>query len=210
LTKSGDWIWILDRGKVFTRDEEGQPHRMVGTELDITERKRLEQDLRLSEAKSSGIVSISADAIISIDENQRITLFNEGAEKIFGYSKAEAMGASLDILLPERFRALHREHVAGFTAGQATSRRMGQRESPIFGLRKSGKEFPADAAISKLEVGGKRIMTVALRDITDQKRIENEQRFLSEVGAVLASTLSQGYAKYRAIGCPGSRRFLHR
>src|SRR5262249_11972605 len=51
------------------------------------------------------------------------------------------------------------------------------------------EEFPADAAISKLDVGGKRIMTVALRDITDQKRIENEQRFLAEVGAVLTSTL---------------------
>ena len=117
LTKSGDWIWILDRGKVFTRDEKGQPHRMVGTELDITERKRLEEDLRLSEAKSSGIVSISADAIISIDENQRITLFNEGAEKIFGYSKAEAIGASLHILIPERFRAIHREHVAWIHRG---------------------------------------------------------------------------------------------
>jgi PAS domain-containing protein len=73
---------------------------------DITERKRLEQELRLSEAKASGIVSISADAIISIDDDQRITLFNEGAEKIFGYSKAEAVGASLDILIPERFRAI--------------------------------------------------------------------------------------------------------
>ena len=93
---------------------------------DITERKRVDQALRLSEAKSSGIVSIAADAIISIDENQRITLFNEGAERIFGYSKTEAIGASLDILIPERFRAIHREHVARFTAGQATARRMGQ------------------------------------------------------------------------------------
>src|SRR4051812_35734555 len=58
---------------------------------DITERKCVEQALRLSEARSSGIVSISADAIICIDENQRITLFNEGAEKIFGYSKTEAI-----------------------------------------------------------------------------------------------------------------------
>src|SRR4030095_11402542 len=54
---------------------------------------------------------------------------------------------------------------------------------------KNGEEFPADAAISKIDVGGKRIMTVALRDITDQKRIENEQRFLADVGAVLTSTL---------------------
>jgi len=66
---------------------------------------------------------------------------------------------------------------------------MGQRETAIFGLRKNGEEFPADAAISKLDVGGKCIMTVALRDITDQKRIENEQRFLADVGAVLTSTL---------------------
>jgi len=162
---------------------------MVGTELDITERKRLEENLRFSEAKASGIVSISADAIISIDENQRITLFNEGAERIFGYSKAEVVGGALDVLIPERFRATHQKHIAGFIAGQSTARRMGQRETPIFGVRKNGEEFPADAAISKLTVSGKPIMTIALRDITDQKRIENEQRFLAEVGAVLTSTL---------------------
>jgi PAS domain S-box-containing protein len=189
LTKSGEWIWILDRGKVFARDEKGYPLRMVGTELDITERKRLEHDLRLSEAKSSGIVSITADAIISIDENQRITLFNEGAEKIFGYSKAEVMGASLHILLPDRLRAIHREHVAGFAAGHETTRRLGQRGSAILGLRKNGEEFPADATVSKLDVGGKRIMTISLRDITDQKRVEREQEFLADVGAVLNSTL---------------------
>jgi PAS domain S-box-containing protein len=134
-------------------------------------------------------VAISPDAIISIDENQRITLFNAGAEKIFGYSKAEVTGVSLDILIPERLRAIHREHVAGFIAGDETTRRVGQRGAAISGLRKNGEEFPADAAISKLDVGGKRIMTVALRDITDQKRIENERRFLAEVGAVLTSTL---------------------
>ena len=190
LTRSGDWIWVLDRGKIFSRGEDGQPSRMVGTELDITERKRLEENLRIAEAKSSGIVSISADAIISVDENQRIVLFNEGAEKIFGYSKAEAIGASMDFLIPERFRALHQEHAARFTAEPSTARRMGQRETPIFGRRKNGDEFPADAAISKLDVGGKLMMTVALRDITDQKRVENEQRFLAEVGAVLTSSLS--------------------
>jgi len=188
-TKSGEWIWILDRGKVFTRDEKGQPQRMVGTELDITQRKHLEEDLRLSEAKSSGIVSISADAIISIDEIQRITLFNEGAEKIFGYSKAEVMGASLHNLLPERFRAIHREHLARFGAGHETTRRLGQHGNFIFGLRKNGEEFPADGAISKLDVGGKRIMTVSLRDVTDEKRVEHEQKFLADVGAVLTSTL---------------------
>ncbi|HEX4998168.1 MAG TPA: PAS domain S-box protein [Terriglobia bacterium] len=169
----------------------GRPElRQVAVQFrDITESKRAEEALRLSEAKFSGIVSISADAIICIDENQRIVLFNEGAEKIFGYSKTEAMGASLDILIPERLREIHHEHVARFTAGQPTARRMGQRETAIFGLRKNGEEFPVDAAISKLAVDAKNILTVALRDITDQKRIENDQRFLADVGAVLTSTL---------------------
>lgn len=156
---------------------------------DIAERKEMERALRLSEAKSSGIVSISADAIISIDEDQRITMFNDGAEKIFGYSKEEAVGAPLDILIPERFQAIHREHVERFAAGREVARRMGERGAEIVGLRKSGEEFPADAAISKLEASGKRILTVALRDVTAQRRIENEQKFLAEVGSVLASTL---------------------
>jgi len=95
---------------------------MVGTELDITERKRIEEALRLAEARSSGIVSISADAIISIDEDQRITLFNEGAEKIFGYAKAEVLAAPLDLLIAERHRAIHRQHLAAFAAGALSFR----------------------------------------------------------------------------------------
>jgi len=171
-TKSGQWIWILDVGRVFTRDERGEPVRMVGVELDITSRKRAEEQLRLAEAKSAGIVSIAADAIISIDKDQRITLFNEGAEKIFGYSKGEVVDRPLSILIPERLRVLHEQHVERFAAGEDVSRRMGEPgPRTLLGLRKNGEEFPADAAISKLEVAGERILTVVLRDITEQKRI---------------------------------------
>lgn len=156
------------------------------------EAQRANQALRLAEAQSSGIVSISADAIISIDEDYRMTLFNEGAEKVFGYSKAEAVGAPLDMLIPQRFRAIHRQHVARFAAGEQTSRRVNDRGAELFGLRKNGEEFPIDAAISKLVVGSKRILTVALRDVTEQKRIESDQRFLAEVGAALVATLDYG------------------
>ncbi len=84
---------------------------------DVSERKRVELALRDSEAKFSGIVSIAADAIITIDEDQRITIFNDGAERIFGYAKAEMLGAPLDLLLPARLRAQHWGHVAGFWPG---------------------------------------------------------------------------------------------
>jgi PAS domain S-box-containing protein len=188
-TRTGEWLWISDLGKVFARDEGGAPIRMVGVELDITERRRLEDELRLAEAKSSGILSVSAEAIISIDENQRIMLFNEGAENIFGYSKTEAVGAPLDMLIPERHRAAHHRHVAGFAAGSEGSRRMGARGVAIAGLRKSGEEFPADAGITKLAVGETLVLTVELRDVTVQKRLEDEQRFLVDLGTASASTI---------------------
>jgi PAS domain S-box-containing protein len=163
--------------------------RWQGFVRDISERKRLEGELRVSEAKSTGILSVSADAIISIDADQRITLFNEGAEKIYGYSQAEAIGAPLDMLIPERFRGVHRGHVAKFATTPRIAKKMATRDRIIVGLRKNGEEFPADAAISNLDVGGSRILTAVVRDVTEQKRNESEQRFLAEVGLALATTL---------------------
>jgi PAS domain S-box-containing protein len=185
--RSGEWIWILARGKVFVRDEMGRPTRMAGTAADITQKKALEDALRLSEARSSGIVAISADAIIAVDASQLITLFNEGAEKIFGYAREEAVGSPLDVLIPERFRDVHRQHLARFAAGPDQARLT--RGVDIFGLRKNGEEFPAQASISKFEVGGTTLLTVTLRDITEEKRRENEQRFLADVGSMLVGTI---------------------
>ncbi len=188
-TKSRSWMWVLDRGKVYARNAQGEPLRMLGTVVDITTRKQADIELRLAHETTSGILAISADAIISIDEHQRITMFNAGAEKIFGYSKAEAIGASLDILIPERLRETHRKQVERFAAGPNVARQLAARGTEILGIRKNGDEFPAEAAISKLEVGGHRILTATLRDVTDQRRAEHEQRFLAEVGPVLASSL---------------------
>ncbi|PTL80654.1 PAS domain S-box protein [Vitiosangium sp. GDMCC 1.1324] len=140
-----------------------------------------------SEARFAGIVSIAADAIISVDEEQRITIFNTGAETIFGYSAQEVLGQPLDVLLPERFRTHHRHFIQAFAGGTVSARRMGERRL-LFGLRKSGEEFPAEAAISKLEVGGARILTVILRDVSAQKRVEEEQRFLVRAGELLSSS----------------------
>jgi PAS domain S-box-containing protein len=188
--KDGGWLPVEVSAKILSDG------RWQGFVRDISERKRREEELReiqerlrLSEAKSAGIVAISADAIISIDDQQRITLFNEGAEKIFGYTKDAALGAPLDMLIPERLRAVHRVNVERFMAGATTARRMGERTMGTFGLRKNGVEFPVDGTISKLEVDGVRILTVALRDVTEQKRLEAEQSFLSEMGSVLAATL---------------------
>jgi PAS domain S-box-containing protein len=122
---------------------------------------------RLTEFLLSDIVRISADAIICIDAEQRITLFNDGAERIFGWSKGEIMGQSLDVLLPERVRSVHAKHVERFGRAKESARRMGER-SEISGIRKNGEEFPAEAAISKVRMGDSVVYSVVLRDITEQ------------------------------------------
>jgi PAS domain S-box-containing protein len=146
--------------------------------------------LLLGGAKASGIVAISSDAIISIDPAQRITLWNDGAEKIYGYSRKEALGAPFDMLIPERLRARVLAQFAEFVGGSESARELSTPSEELVGLRKNGVEFPADVAISKLEVADERILTVSIRDITDRKRIEREQRALARLGQVLASTLN--------------------
>ena len=184
----GVYQWWLVRG-VPLLGANGDIRKWFGTCTDIEQVKIGEQRLKESEAKFSGIISISADAIISIDDEQRITIFNDGAERIFGYPKAEVLGSSLDSLIPERFRTAHRQHVDRFASADVVARRMGERLTTIVGLRKSGEEFPAEASISKLQVGERTLLTVALRDITERKRVETEQRFLAEAGTVLAASL---------------------
>jgi PAS domain S-box-containing protein len=145
--------------------------------------------LRASEAKFSGILAIAADAIITVDQTQHIVHFNRGAEEIFGYSAAEAIGRHLAVLLPARFRSSHDAHLERFARSPETSRRMGERRE-IFGQRSDGTEFPAEASISKLVAADGILFTVVLRDITRQKRAEEDDRFLATTASELAQTLA--------------------
>jgi PAS domain S-box-containing protein len=155
---------------------------------DLDASHALGEALRQSEARIAGLVSIAADAIITVDTDQRITLFNHGAEEIFGYSAAEMIGRPLSDLLPSRFHHAHAHHFVAFGSGPDAARRMGERRE-ILGLRKNGEEFPADASILKLEVAGEMAYTVVLRDVTERRRVEEGQRFLADAGGVLTRTL---------------------
>jgi PAS domain S-box-containing protein len=139
---------------------------------EIKERQQIEAELNASKKRFSGILEIANDAIISIDENQKIILFNQGAERIFGYQAKEVLGKSLDLLLPERFAAKHKEYIGEFVKdAKEISRKMNQR-GKIWGLRKDGREFPAEASISQLTLGEEKILTVILNDISDRLDVE--------------------------------------
>jgi PAS domain S-box-containing protein len=170
------------------RGDDGTVSQIIAEGRDVTEARWAERALRISEAKSAGIVSIASDAIITIDESQSILHFNHGAEVIFGYRAEEVLGRPIDLLIPERFRGAHHQHVRNFGNSAVPARRMGER-AEILGLRSNGEEFPADASISKLEIGGERIYTVVLRDVSDRKKAERAQQLLAQAGPILATSL---------------------
>jgi len=145
--------------------------------------------LRASEARLAGIISIAADAIISVDEARRIVMYNEAAEHIFGWSRDEVLGKPLEILFPERFHRHHPQHLRDFSEGREPFDMTAGRRRTFLGVRKSGEEFPAEVAISKLSDAGAWVFTAHVRDITEQMRIEHEELFLAEVGALLSATL---------------------
>jgi PAS domain S-box-containing protein len=170
------------------RNGEGAIVGISSISRDITERKRAERDLQESRARLSGIIGSAMDAIISVDSSQTITLFNSAAEKMFRCPASEALGKSLDIFIPERFRTAHRDHIRKFGASGTTARAMGQLR-PLSGLRADGEEFPIEASISHIEVGGEPIFTVILRDITErmsaQESLERQARVLREQAQML-------------------------
>lgn len=120
-----------------------------------------------------GIIHASMEAIISVDERQQIVMFNPAAEQMFRCKIENAIGSPLSRFIPERFRAVHDQHMQRFGKTGTSERRMGN-QLALFGLRADGEEFPIEASISQIEQNEKKLFTVMLRDITQRKRYEHE------------------------------------
>ena len=142
--------------------------------------------VQASEAQLEAIVDSAMDAIISVDSQQKIVLFNRAAEQVFRCRRDEALSSPLDRFIPQRFRGVHRAHIERFGETGVTSRRMGD-VTTLWALRADGEEFPIEASISQTGQGMERFYTVILRDITVRKRYEDElkrqQQELRELSA---------------------------
>ncbi len=141
---------------------------------------RPEQDFEFLQAYFANIVKLSEDAIVSVDAEHRIRLFNKGAESIFGYRAEEVLDRPLNTLIPHRFQGKHATHLGLFAASPDAIRPMYERGT-IAGIRKDGTEFPAEATISKFTVRGEIVLTVRLRDITQRKQAEEGLRRLAAI-----------------------------
>ena len=139
------------------------------------ERRATDAALQSAEARVGDLVESAMDAIISVDESQRVVLYNSAAEKVFLWPRAAVLGRSLGMLIPERFRSAHHKHIGEFGRTGATSRRMGD-PRVLYGLRANGEEFPIEASISQHVGHGRRLFTVILRDVTGRVRADGELR----------------------------------
>jgi len=178
--------WITARGK-FYYAHNGNPERMLGMAVDITDRKQAEQKLRESENRLAGIVGSAMDAIIAVNEEQRIVLFNAAAEKMFGCTHDEALGTAVDRFIPHRFRSEHGAHMRRFGESGITTRMMGI-PARLWAVRTNGDEFPIDASITQLESAERKLFTVIIRDITERCRAEEKIRESEERFRLVANT----------------------
>lgn len=137
------------------------------------------------------IANWAAEPIVGIDLDQRLIFFNTRAEELFGYSRSEVLGQDLNLLIPERFRAAHPQHVRDFANSPVTVHRLGH-ETPVPGLRKDGSEFLAEISFAKLEVGARHVMVAMLHDVTSRMRQEKTREFLAESSRFLTAKLDFG------------------
>lgn len=145
-------------------------------------RRRAETALRalqVSEERLASILEIAPEAIVAADRDSRIELFNRGAEHVFGYSAAEVIGRPIEILLPERMRTRLLPQDTRPTAGKLWAAEFDAQQE-MFGLRRDGTEFPAEASVFQLATDDELAFALILRDVTDRKRQERDLRHAKE------------------------------
>jgi PAS domain S-box-containing protein len=138
---------------------------------DITERKRAEEKFR-------GLLESAPDAVVVVDQQGVIQFVNSQTEKLFGYDRVQLVGEPVEILVPKRFRKKHAKHRDGYY-GEHPTRPMGV-GLDLFGMRKNGTEFPVEISLSPLQTEEGLLVSAAIRDVTQRKRMEEDVQKLNE------------------------------
>ena len=140
---------------------------MRGVSIDITQRRQAEERFRL-------VVEAAPNAMIMVNSEGVITLVNAQAESIFGYTRQEMVGHPIEMLVPERWRALYADHRDGYLAAPAKRTLGGGHDRGLFGLRKDGSEMPVEIGLNPIQAGDGMFVIASIIDITDRRQAERE------------------------------------
>lgn len=167
----GEYRWMRSIGRPrFT--PAGEFLGYVGSSVDRTEFKRAEDAMRDSLTRLSAVVDTAVDAIITIDERGRIESVNPATERLFGYARDEMVGHNVKLLMPEPYRGEHDGYIQRYLrTGDARIIGIGRE---VVGLRKDGSTAPLNLSVSEFRLGGRRMFTGILHDVTERRRLERE------------------------------------
>jgi two-component system sensor kinase FixL len=171
--KEGSRFWAaVEMTALYDAEGEVRGYAKVLRDINATVRSRIEVDE--SRACLAAIVDSAMDAIILIDAERTIVVFNNAAENMFRYAQGDVVGHKLDLLIPEGFRRDHGRYIRAFNSPGLPSRAMGP-SGALSARRAGGEEFPIEALIFQVSLDGKKYFSAILRDITERKRAEVRQ-----------------------------------
>ncbi|HET7852837.1 MAG TPA: sigma 54-interacting transcriptional regulator [Candidatus Methylomirabilis sp.] len=196
--RDGSTIWISESARAV-RDPGGAVLYYEGAVQDITDRKRAEEALRESEERLARILESAMDAVVTIDGQQQIRLFNRAAEAVFRCPAPQAIGKPVGQFLSDPLRRVLTEHVTALEQGDKAKP---YRWIPdgLTALRANGHEFPIEGTISQMEAAGKKFYTVILRDINERKQAEAELNKVQLENVYLHEELKTEYNFEEIIG----------
>lgn len=205
-TKTGKRITVASR-QVLQCDAQGKPTAILEINNDITDRKQAEQALNRSEERLRMLFEFSPDAMITSNSDGIITQVNTQVEKFFGYQRAELLGQSVDLLVPERFRASHPAHRRDYNAHPRT-RQMGA-GLELLGKRKDGTEFPIDIMLAPIETAEGRVVLSTIRDLSEKKEMEAALKRSEQQRSYLEEELETTHQFEEIVGeSPALKRVL--
>jgi PAS domain S-box-containing protein len=188
LARDGHTVWFHCEAKMV-RHADSQPWFIHGVAFDISDLKRTEEALAKSEGMLQGLFDFAPDTVVVVGHDGRIVRVNAQVEQMFGYSRDELVGKTIEVLIPDRLRAAHTGHRANYLLEPHT-RPMGA-GLELYGKRKDGSEFPVDIMLSPMEAEAGRVVIGVVRDITRRRHAEAAQREYAERLKLLSRRLME-------------------
>ncbi len=163
--KSGNYIWVLDRGMILEKTKEGKPIKIVGTQTNVDSQKRAEEKIK-------SFLESAPDAMVITNEEGLIEIINSQAEKLFDYKREEMIGKTIESIIPERYAKNHALHRNIFSQN-AQTREMGK-GLELFARKRDGEEIPVEISLSPIHSEEGLMIAAAIRDISERKSTEQK------------------------------------